>query len=104
MAAEAVLPPVVLHDRRLPGGPEGSRAVRAPGDGPRGRELLRLRLGESLEISAGGISFCTVFCCFLAFICLFCCFFTEGNRNPDVSQRNSDDEEQESESVTRILV
>lgn len=46
MAPEAVLSIVVLHDRRIPGGPKGSRVVRAPGDGPRGRELLRLRLGE----------------------------------------------------------
>lgn len=46
MAPEAVLSVVVLHDRLVPGGPEGSRLVRAPGDGTRGRELLRLRLGE----------------------------------------------------------
>lgn len=32
---------------------------------------------------------------FLAFICCFC--LTERNRNPDVPQRNSYDEEQESE-------
>lgn len=46
MAPEAVLSIVVLHDRRIPGGPKGSGVVRAPGDGTRGRELLRLRLGE----------------------------------------------------------
>lgn len=47
MAPKAVLSSVVFHDHRIPGGSKGSRFVRAPGDGTRGRELLRLRLGES---------------------------------------------------------
>ena len=51
MAAEALLHLVPVHDCRLPAGEEDSGAVRAPADPARGRELLRLRLGEH---AAGG--------------------------------------------------
>lgn len=46
MAAETVLHYVVPYDHRLPGGPKGSRSVRAPGDSTWGRQLLWLWLGE----------------------------------------------------------
>lgn len=49
MAAETVLCLLLPPDRRLPAGAEGSWAVRAPGDPEGGRQLLRLRLGESME-------------------------------------------------------
>lgn len=97
MAPEAVLSIVVLHDRRIPGGPKGSRVVRAPGDGPRGRELLRLRLGERAWRSLLAPTASLASAVFFVFLHLSVFFFTERNRNPDVSQRNSNDEEQESE-------
>lgn len=46
MAAQALLYRVVLHDRRFPRCPKGSRSVRAPGVATGGRQLLRLWLGE----------------------------------------------------------
>lgn len=103
MAYKAVLSSVVFHDYRILGGTKGSRCVRAPGDGPWGRKLLRLRLGENMEITAGsqlraGAKLATVEIFFNIFINLSI-FLPERNRNPDVSQRNSDDEEQESKWV-----
>lgn len=53
MASKAVLSSVVFHDYCILSGTKGSRFVRAPGDGTWGRKLLRLRLGESMEITAG---------------------------------------------------
>lgn len=53
MASKAVLSSVVFHDYCIFSGTKGSRFVRAPGDGTWGRKLLRLRLGESMEITAG---------------------------------------------------
>lgn len=100
MAAEAVLRGVFFHDRRVPGGAEGSGAVRAPGDGAWGRELLRLRLGECMETTAWGCCCC---CWWWWTTCTFVVVFAERNRNPDVSQRHSDDEEQESKWVSPPL-
>lgn len=76
MAPEAVLSIVFLHDRRLPGGPKGSRVVRAPGDGTRGRELLRLRLGERAwrSLLAPTASLASAESFFIAFICCYLFF------------------------------
>lgn len=102
MAPKAVLSSVVFHDHRIPGGSKGSRFVRAPGDGARGRELLRLRLGESAcgSLLAPGSELLLTWPLWRLppphTYNSFSRFITERNRNPDVSQRNSDDEEQES--------
>lgn len=100
MAPKAVLSAVVFYDHLFPGGAEGSWTVRAPGDGSWGRELLRLRLGESAWWSPLNDLLLRPFTNLLPLSVFFC---TERNRNPDVSQRNSDDEEQEGEWVPQTI-
>lgn len=73
MASKTVLSSVVFHDYRVLGGTKGSRCVRAPGDGTWGRKLLRLRLGESMEITAGSqLRAGAALEIFLFFFCFFC--------------------------------
>lgn len=107
MASKAVLSSVVFHDYCILSGTKGSRFVRAPGDGTWGRKLLRLRLGESMEITAGSQlrtgATLAAFRYIYTHCIIFSIFFPERNRNPDVSQRDSDDEEQESKWVPQTI-